>query len=102
MRTLLLGALLLASTLAMGQDPVAADPNHNRVVFENDQIRVILVTYAPGEKSALLDRKFGISVALTDRTARLTPERGTAQLSYARAGEIQTVEGKLASENTGS
>jgi len=86
----------------MGQDPVAADPNHNRVVFENDQIRVILVSYAPGEKSAILDRKYGIGVALTDRTARLTPERGAAQSGNARAGEFQLVEGKLASENTGS
>ncbi|MDQ8027301.1 MAG: hypothetical protein REJ23_01135 [Brevundimonas sp.] len=45
-------ALALALTLAVQTDPldaVAAAPGNHVVVFENDQVRVLAVTVAPGE-----------------------------------------------------
>jgi hypothetical protein len=33
-------------------DPVAVDPQHYKVEFENDHVRVLRVTFGPGEKGA--------------------------------------------------
>lgn len=37
----------------MAQDPVKVDPNHYMVDFENDDVRVLRIRYAPGEKSEM-------------------------------------------------
>lgn len=34
-------------------DPVAVDPKHYKVEFENDQVRVVRIRYGPHDKSAL-------------------------------------------------
>jgi len=38
-------------------DPVKVDPQHYRVEFENDQVRVLRVRYGPHEKGALHEHK---------------------------------------------
>lgn len=35
----------------MSLDPTESNPNHYKVVFENDQVRVLEYTDAPGEKT---------------------------------------------------
>jgi hypothetical protein len=37
----------------MAQDPVEANPEHYWVVFENDRVRVLEYTDAPGDKTAV-------------------------------------------------
>jgi|SRR5271167_3952897 len=37
----------------LGQDPVKADPEHYRVEFENEKLRVIRVRYGPHERSVM-------------------------------------------------
>jgi beta-alanine degradation protein BauB len=41
-------ALLLGSPLAFAQDAVATQPENNKVLFENDRVRVIEVKFGPG------------------------------------------------------
>ena len=52
MRALMLSGAVLLMALPVGaQDAVAVDPAHHKVEFENDQVRVLRVTIAPGEKT---------------------------------------------------
>ena len=40
-------SLLLLALPAMAQDPTEVDSKHYKVVFENDQVRVLRITYGP-------------------------------------------------------
>ena len=38
------------------QDPVKADPEHYKVDFENDRVRVLRVRFGPHEKSIMQEQ----------------------------------------------
>ena len=40
-------SVLLLALPAMAQDPTKVDSKHYKVVFENDQVRVLRITYGP-------------------------------------------------------
>ncbi|MFC2094014.1 hypothetical protein ACFLSH_00155 [Bacteroidota bacterium] len=46
---LFLFAIWAGSSFA--QDAAKVDPKHYKVEFENDDVRVLRITYGPGEKS---------------------------------------------------
>ena len=52
MRPTLLGftaVLCLSATYpCLAQDPVAVDPAHHKIEFENDQVRVLRIVFPPG------------------------------------------------------
>jgi hypothetical protein len=51
--SLILGLLLTLSASMNAQDPLKAAPNvYKKVPFENDQVRVIAIEFAPGEVAA--------------------------------------------------
>ena len=45
--------LIIAGCLALGQDATVAAPDHYKVEFENELVRVVRVTYEPHEKSSM-------------------------------------------------
>src|SRR5258708_23290098 len=49
MKTLLFASTFLVSLL-VSQDLVQTDPHHSRVVYEDAQVRAVLMTFAAGEK----------------------------------------------------
>jgi len=51
----LVTAAMIAATVLPGcaQDVVKVSPQHNKIVFENDHVRVIEKKLAPGEKEAM-------------------------------------------------
>ena len=57
-------ALLLGSAaqVALAQDPVAVAPGQYKVEFEDDDVRVLRVVYAPGEKSAMHEHPDSVAV----------------------------------------
>jgi hypothetical protein len=82
----ILGSLILAGAIAWGvavyaqaggkADPVKVDPKHYKVDFENDKVRVLRITYGPGEKSMMHYHPDGVAVYLTDgKTLMTTPGR---------------------------
>jgi quercetin dioxygenase-like cupin family protein len=79
--------LLFAEKMAMAQDPVKVDPKHYKVEFENDQIRVLRITYGPHEKSVLHSHPAGQVVYLTDSDVKFNLPGGKAQERRAKAGE---------------
>ena len=105
MRRLVLGAmaLLLAAAMpARAQDPVKVDAKHYKVEFENDQVRVLRVTYGPHEKSVMHEHPGVLAVFLTDGQSRFTFPDGKAQDAPFKAGTTMwTPAGKHLPENTG-
>jgi quercetin dioxygenase-like cupin family protein len=87
---------------AVAQDPVKVDSKHYKVEFENDQVRVIRITYGPHEKSVMHAHPANVAVFLTDGQAKFTLPDGKAQEVPIKAGAVQwDGGGKHLPENTG-
>ncbi len=75
-----IGLLLVFATPALAQDATVVDPDHYTVEFENDQVRVIRISYGPGEKSVMHEHGPHVVVFLTDSQHwRFTLEDGTTE-----------------------
>jgi len=87
-RVLLLLVVFGLSVLpVLAQDPVKVDAKHYQVVFENDQVRVLRITYGPGEKSVMHDHPASVAVFLTDANSKFTFPDGKTEETHAKAGE---------------
>lgn len=94
--------LALATSASRAQDPTKVDAKHYQVVFENDQVRVLRITYEPGEKSVPHDHPDGVGVFLTEHHVKFTYPDGKTEESHAKAGESGWVKGgKHLPENIG-
>jgi quercetin dioxygenase-like cupin family protein len=94
--------LAVAAGPATAQDAVKVDPKHYKVEFENDQIRVLRITYEPQEKSVMHKHPPNMAVFLTDGQAKFTLPDGTTQDASIRAGTTQwDPGGKHQPENVG-
>lgn len=67
-------------------DPVKVDAKHYKVEFENDRVRVLRITYAPGEKSVMHHHPDGVAVNLTDDKIRMATPDGKSQEQTSKAG----------------
>lgn len=95
-------ALLLLSANSFAQDAVEVDPDHYKVEFENDQVRVLRITYGPMEKSVMHSHPEGVAVFLTDGNIKFTLPDGTTQDIKVEAGQvIWSPETAHQPENTG-
>ena len=81
--------LLLPASTAMAQDPVKVDSQHYKVMFENDHVRVLRITYGPHEKSVMHEHPAGVVVVLSDDQRWLVtlPDGTTEERQLGKAGE---------------
>jgi len=97
MKNLTMGAvLILAGIVAYGvtaraqtankADPVKVDPKHYKVEFENENVRVLRISYGAGEKSVMHNHPNAVAVYLTDGTTRMTTPDGKSQDVPVKAG----------------
>jgi quercetin dioxygenase-like cupin family protein len=87
---------------AFAQDPVKVDPKHYKVEFENEQVRVLRISYAAGEKSVMHEHPASVAVFLTDGQVKFTTPDGKSREVPAKAGSTQwTPAGKHLPENIG-
>jgi quercetin dioxygenase-like cupin family protein len=101
---LVLPVLLLVAFVApaVAQDPVKVDAQHYKVEFENDQVRVLRITYGPREKSVMHEHPANVAVFLTDGQGKFTLPDGKTQDVPFKAGTTQwDGGGKHLPENTG-
>ena len=104
MRPLFVMAALwvMSAVPAFAQDPVKVDPKHYKVEFENEQVRVLRISYAAGEKSVMHEHPASVAVFLTDGQVKFTLPDGKTQLTPAKAGSAMwTPAGKHLPENVG-
>jgi len=79
--------LVFASQTALAQDPVKVDPKHYKVQFENDQVRVLRITYGPHEKSVMHDHPESVVVYITDAHVKFALPGGKTEESHGKAGD---------------
>jgi quercetin dioxygenase-like cupin family protein len=104
MRTVLLmvAVWLTAAVSAHAQDPIKVDPKHYKVEFENEQVRVLRVSYAPGEKSVMHEHPANVAVFLTDGRGKFTLPDGKSEEVPIKAGTTRSGEAeKHQPENVG-
>jgi quercetin dioxygenase-like cupin family protein len=93
---------MLGSTAAFGQDPVTIDPTHHKVKFENADVRVLRITFGPGETAPVHDHPNAVTVILTDGTNRLTPPgQKSTETPQKRGDVVLLTAGKHSVENIG-
>ena len=86
----------------MAQDPATVDPKHYTVDFENDDVRVLRIRYAPGEKSVMHGHPKSVVVFLSECKGRFTYPDGTTEDLEVKAGQTMFTEAtEHLPENTG-
>jgi len=78
--------LLLVET-SIAQDATTMDSKHYKIEFENDQVRVLRITYAPGEKSIMHEHPDAVIVMLTDAKTKFTLPNGKTVMNNNKKGE---------------
>jgi beta-alanine degradation protein BauB len=69
-------------------DIVAIAPQQHKVIFENDQIRILKVTVKPGDKVGMHRNPENINYILKSGTLRLTSPDGSVQ-------DVELTEGQV-------
>jgi quercetin dioxygenase-like cupin family protein len=99
---IVLFAVILFAGSSLAQDATLVDPEHYKVEFENDKVRVLRITYGPGDKSVMHSHPEGVAVFLTDGSTKFTLPDGTTQDIKVEAGQvIWSPESAHQPENTG-
>ena len=81
-------AVLLLAGVGLAQDPVKVDPKHHKVEFEDNQVRVLLITFPPGEKSVTHSHPNAVAVFLTESTLKQNVSAGNASQGPRKAGDV--------------
>ena len=67
-------------------DATVVEPNHYRTVLENDNVRVVKITYAANDEAALHSHPNAVLVSLSDGESELILEDGTKREANFKAG----------------
>lgn len=86
---LLLAFVCLTASAALAQDPVKVDPQHYKVIFENDQVRVLRIHYGPHEKSVMHSHPDAVVVYESDAHMKMHTPDGKAIESNGKAKDAQ-------------
>ena len=86
--TLIAGTVIaLVTTVVVAQDPAVVDTKHYKVTFENEQVRVLKITYGPKEKSVMHEHPNGVAIFLRDGQIRFHLADGKFQDATVKAGD---------------
>ena len=80
---------LVIPTEINAQDPAEVDAKHYKIEFENDYVRVLRITYGPGEKSIMHEHPNAVVVMLTDTNTEMTLPDGNKVEDLAKMGDAQ-------------
>ena len=67
-------------------DPVKVDARHYKVELENDSVRVLRISYKPGEKSVMHSHPNAVAVYLSNSTMKMTTPDGKSEDITAKVG----------------
>ena len=99
-RVFFLTFFAITAPIALAQDPVNVDAKHYKVMFENDQVRVLKIHYNPKEKSVMHEHPASVVVFLSTTKTKFTLADGTittdgggkaGSVRYADAGDRKSV-----------
>jgi len=83
-------------------DPTITDPDTYRIVFENDRVRVLEYTDAPGQRTSPHDHPDSVMITLSGFDRRLIGAGGESREVTLSPGEVRWLDAQTHSgENTG-
>lgn len=83
----LMGACLFMTGRANAQDPVKVAPKMNKVLMNNEQVRVLDVMLKPGDKMPMHSHPDNVLYVISGGTTRSTDAKGKATDHTYKAGE---------------
>ena len=84
----IVGITILAVVVAKAQDPVQVDPQHYKVLLDNEYVRVLEVRHKPGEKAPMHSHPHHVIYALTGGTIKSTSSDGKTNTETVKAGQV--------------
>jgi quercetin dioxygenase-like cupin family protein len=83
--------VVLLSGVVLAQDPVKVDSSHYKVLFENAGVRVLKISYRPGEKSTMHQHPDSLAIVLAPSTISFeTPDGKTEERELPMESRIYT------------
>lgn len=99
---LAIGIWVCAPVSVFAQDPVKVDPTHHKVELENADVRVLRITFAPGDKAPEHDHPNSVAVFLSGGVNRLTSPGQKPTENPQKRGDVVLVNAvKHSVENVG-
>lgn len=82
---------LVAGCVSVGvaQDPVKVDPEHYKLISENDQVRVLHVHYGPHQKSVMHSHPDGVIVFLNGGKVKFNYPDGKSEVTEMKPGDAR-------------
>ena len=96
-----IGIWIVGVSPAFAQDPVKIDPAHHKVELENEDVRVLRITFSPGDKAPVHDHPNSVAVFLTDGVNRLTTDGKSTETPQKRGDVVLVNASKHSVENIG-
>ncbi len=94
---------VIVPTEINAQDPANVDSKHYKIEFENDQVRVLRISYAPGEESVMHEHPNAVVIMLTDTDTEMTLPDGNKIEEMSKFGDATwTPAGKHIPKNVGN
>lgn len=98
-----LALVVLWSGAVKAQDAVKADPKHYTVILDNPSVRVLKISYAPGEKSVMHQHPDSIVIPLATSNVRFTtPDGKSTDQELAKDSAMYTPAGTHNPANVGT
>lgn len=79
----------MATSITAAADPIACDPRHYTVEFENEKVRVLRIRYGPHEKSPMHSHPALVGVFLTPHHSRHTLPDGQVLDMQGKVGDVR-------------
>jgi quercetin dioxygenase-like cupin family protein len=79
---------MFAAIPALAQDPVAIDAKHHKIEFENEQLRVLRITFAPGEAAPMHEHPCAIAVGVQDGALVFTYADGSTRDAVLKQAQV--------------
>lgn len=80
-------SLVMTFSSTRAQDPLAVGPKIYKKLFENDRVRMLEVTFTPGDSIAFHSHPDHAVYAVTGGTLRVTTSDGNVQEAKLKAGD---------------
>jgi len=91
--------LFVCAGVVSAQDAVKVDPEHHKVEFENDQIRVVRMVYPPGYKTPMHGHLPGVTVMLSSTKIHTWNKSGDETDTESESGAVSWSDGTTVHAN---
>lgn len=76
------------STQSTAQDSVAVDPQHHKVEFENEHVRVLRINFGPGEISRMHQHPCAVAIGISDSDLTFHLPDGSTKPAKLKHGQV--------------